>query len=544
MVNQQREFDEPMHMGSMRDERVTGFDLLITLLFGLVLALRAASAPATEWYVANAQQGDGTCLTNATHANTFAVCKMKAIAPGDTIWLSDGNTEAGHGTTYKGADNMINCLTAPACTWHGTADKKITIRATNLPDRTGFYVKIDGEGIRNPILLYNQAFVRVIGLEAMRPTAAGDAAPCAMGGSMRNKNNTFEKMACHDAGIDNNGPGIRFYHGSNNAAIDTVEFGTFRKCMEFIGTTAPYSERNICIHAGSIMTAGVNLVDPLYGSSNAIVQDGLNFVTGSAMPSLYRLMGFRGCQYCSPNPPKGTQPGAPPYACANPGGCLGTELKNFDYCNTGCANYSVGHTNGSGAAGGEMLGNITIIRARDRGRLLNGMMFANYDNLTLQDNIMVLGACAKCSVSKGYTLNNCSTNCSSPVNLFFTNNTAIAPAVSSIGSQWTSTNFHSVTSRTTEDFYHGAHSAVGANVCFLYKRGALTAQKRWTAYDNMIPALMAAMTQAGYPALDPKSEVYDAIGQAPSDCGGPVPTPTLIPTATRTPTAALTFASP
>jgi hypothetical protein len=128
---------------------IYGFGLTSTLLVSSVVA--SASAPACDYYASPTGSGSNSGLTPL---RPFRPQDFWALArPGKTLCLLDG--------TYRGAPFMLAPPTQGEPTLVGTSAKPITIRALNDGQ-----VRIDGQGVRRPVLIGAASWVLLEGFDA------------------------------------------------------------------------------------------------------------------------------------------------------------------------------------------------------------------------------------------------------------------------------------------------------------------------------------------------------------------------------------------
>jgi hypothetical protein len=178
------------------------------LALGVQLLVESNFTPAIACDYYASPNGAGTGLSPSS---PFQVAKFWGLAQGKTLCLLDG--------VYTGANSMIT----PPSGLNGNAAQKITIKALNDGQ-----VRIDGQGVRTPIRLYNNDHFIIEGLNAAN--GSGSVISLYTGAD----NNTIRRVCAWNANPDANarvwgiGGG---QSGSNNLLEDICGFGTGRRIL-------------------------------------------------------------------------------------------------------------------------------------------------------------------------------------------------------------------------------------------------------------------------------------------------------------------------
>jgi hypothetical protein len=416
--------------------------MFCTVLF---FGARFNHAIACDYYASPKGGGSGLSLSSP-----FQITKFWALAtPGKTLCLVDG--------VYTGANSMIT----PPSGLNGTAAQKVTIKALNDGQ-----ARIDGQGVRQPIKLYNNDHFIIEGLNAANGSA--DVVSLQTGAD----NNIIRRVCAWNANPDANarvwgiGGGKS---GSNNLFEDICGFGTGRRIF---GTTQ--------------------------GGHSTVVRRGWfqweqqNLVTGPQTPVQ--------CCYNSTN------------------GLFENIIATTNWTGAGSSTFNgggigfhLGSTTGSGEQ--RLLG--SIFYTLNSQNVPQGILVRTDWDSVPHESVTIKDVVVYTEQSKQpFNLIN-SPSCT---DCFLTNTTEIGGGNSTIGNQWVQTNRVDVaTVGAAPNVWNGAGSN-GARVCKRYINGTLTSTPIWPWPMNQ--RIIDAMRAAGKTPVDITKTMEQIFGPIPSECRG------------------------
>lgn len=498
---------------------------------------------AATLYVSPGGSGSACSLGSPCTMATAVNGSSPVAACGDTVNVNGTNELTdGH---YTGSSGMIT----PAAGKFGcTVGAPLTIQAINDGK-----VLLDGGYTRGAVSLQDgQSYVTIIGINAccVGGGAASGVITLGKSGTKAGTNHlTLQRVGCWNAGrapgtytSDYNEQCFVIQSTTSVAPLDTTTgcanclledtfaVGTGRKQYQPFQTGGPITiRRAVGIHMGSINVGPKNVFQIGYHAGNILYENAIGIWDGSDIPASYHLYN-NGAPY--PSPP-------------------GTQLNNYQEQNVDGVISSSG-TGDYFATNNRVFGSAAIVPNGSNWNSDSGPTGALYQGPTkgtvMQDVVSFIepggaGPAGAWPVKRRAELDAC-TSCSGGAASTLTNATFIGDGSPAdvIGTGWTVTNKITAGTVGALNIWNGAHASNGANLCFQYVDGTLTATPLWPW--PMRQRIIDAMTDAGYTPRDVQATMVGYFGQIPAACGGPVPTPTPSLTPTVTPTGALPTSTP
>jgi hypothetical protein len=471
-----------MHFFSSLSRPVIQFFVLLMAIFAFMLGASSAASTCTH-YASPTGTGNGTSASQP-----FKIANFWAVAgPGKTLCLADG--------TYTNTSSMVT----PPSGLAGNSVAPITIRALN--DGAAL---IDGENLRNPVLLKNNDWFIIEGINAKRSPGTvvllSDFAD----------NNIIRRVCAWDTQLTANNHVFQTDNGSNNLFEDVCGFGIGRKIFEiYRGNNNTY--RRAWGQWSQSTVIGPKLTFSIgYLSSNATCENCIGTWDETAM---------------------GSTPIDQPTSVLG----MGTQ---HDVC-----------TNN------KYFGSVAYIRNVDKADKLSGIAReanSDADCFTYKDVALYVHPGTHTNLTMFQALN----DTVGGKDKFLDRVTEIGGGTSSIASQWQVTNRIDTNSVPTgvDNIWNGS-SSNGARLCNRYQNRVLTAQPLWPW--PMDQRIRAALTLAG---KNPDAifggtgktltDLMESIfGTIPSSCKtstspvvvSPAPSPSPTPTPTPAPTPVVTI---
>jgi hypothetical protein len=425
---------------------------LILLVSGWTLTIpddSSADATCTH-YASPTGTGSGVSASQPFRIADF----WRRAKAGYTLCLMDGK--------YTGAASVIN----PPKHLSGTASAPITVRALN--DGSAL---IDGENVRNPVLLRNNNWFIIEGINAK--SSRGTVV-------LIDKSNTsiVRRVCAWDTQLTGNHHIFLISDSKNSLFADVCGFGTGRKVFQIQKGTGNIIRRAWGQWSRSEATGPKMTYSIGYSSTNALCENCIGTWDETSM---------------------GNTPIDQPYTILG----MGSQAVNQ------CAN-------------NRFLGSLAYVRASDKLTFFQGMAReadTAADCFTYKHVVLYVEPGTHTNLRQFQLLNGGGSS------YFLTNTTEIGGSSSTIGNQWTVTNRIATSSVPlgADNIWDGV-SSKGARLCKRYQNGVLTAQPLWPwPMDQRIRTALALSGKSPDEVFGGSGKTLTALlesifGTIPSSC--------------------------
>jgi len=437
--------------------------------------LAASPSLACDYYAS--PNGTGNGLSPST---PFKIANFWSVAaPGKTLCLLDG--------VYKGTESMID----PPDNLSGTAGHPITIRALNDGG-----ARIDGEGVRRPVLLnYNDYFV----LEGFNAHSSSGTVV-----AINRSNNTIvRRVAAWDA-ADSNTEIFGAHWSTNTLFEDVAGWGIARKIFQ--GS-----------QGGNYLTCrrcwgrweGSHVVGPkmtytlAYNNYYMTVENSIGTWSGEKMKKTYVLLDYKGQPW--------TGNGAGTYT-------------NYDV-NQPYGIFAVDANPDDPKTYAKILGSIAYVTGQDRFHARQLYFVTKLDYFDIINSVAYIQPGTYTGTMPFALYNLSSPNVA--VALVANSLTGFGSTASIFSSQWRKTNV--VDGATPPGNIYTSSS--GAQICKRYKDGVLTNEPLWPWPMNQ--RILDAMVVSGRQPVDVTRTIEQLFGPIPAECKSVSSTPLMAPSDLR-----------
>jgi hypothetical protein len=369
---------------------------------------------------------------------------------------------AGPGKTLCLLDGVYTDSISPPENLNGTASVRITVKALNDGK-----VRLNGGGIRNPVVLKNNDYFTFEGFDAHNSGDQGSGGSVIRVGTGAD-HNIFRRICAWDAPVNGNEGVWGFNHNTGNLLEDVCGFGTGRKIF-----SSSYGGSNLTIRRAwgkwekSLYTGPKMTFSLVYRSTGSIYENVIGTWDESAMA--------------------GT-PVNQPY------GIISMDSTATDAC-----------------ANSKYFGSIGYVRASDKVAGLLGIARSSNDTecLTFKDVVAYIEPGKHLHIKPFSLLNDPGTSTEKYVSSI----TEIGGKTSTIESQWQQSNRLTLAQMVSSaSIWNGSD----ARVCKRYVNGSLTSQALWPWPMNQ--RIIDAMKTAGKTPVDVTKTMEELFGSIPSEC--------------------------
>lgn len=439
---------------------------VVLLCAGLGMPSMLQAQARCTHYAAPTGRGNG-----ASPGTPFTLAAFWSVAaPGDTVCLLDGR--------YTGASSMID----PPNHFRGAPGRPITVRA--LQDGK---VLIDGEGQRQPLVLAQNHWIHVEGVNAC----------CSSGGVVQitqgSTNTQIRRVAAWDA-ADLNVDVVGVHHASHHLLEDVAAWGVGRKTFANAQWGNDVTLRRTWGRWDGSHETGPKMVYSLiYNNYRNLFENVLGTWGGGNMRETYRL-----------------QCDAQPRNADNSCGKTFTHGEVFFPYGIFSGNNmypQFEHTTNS-----KILGGIAYVREGDRMDAPRLVDYGLQNGITLVDIVAVTGRPGKEMIALRRPRQSGGPNTA-------TNLTGIGGTTNIIEEGWRTRNIRALAAPPP----NGAIFTETPGICKRSVNGRLTNDPLWPWPMNQ--RIQEGMVQSGRPPVDVQADIERLLGPIPAPCTGAAPLP-------------------